>query len=104
VTPTTSGDDYSITGEITEIEPRRAGLRITKRTAAMHEFLAKRFTPEHPALSFFEMMVRKKKRTVAVGFFELLNIRSKNCVNMEQEQPYGDIIVTQTENFARLTA
>jgi len=98
VTPETSltVDTFPGLGLPGEIDVRPPGLRITKRTAAMHEFVAKRFTPDVPRLSFFEMMARKKKRIVAVAFFELLNIRSKNCINMEQEQPYEDIIITQT--------
>jgi len=83
---------------------RPQGLRITQRTAAMHTFLEKRFTASVPQLSFNSLFENKKKRTVAVGFFELLNIRSKNCINMSQAVSYGDIVITKTEHFSKLTS
>jgi len=90
----TRGPDYSI---------EREGLKITKRTATMHAFLEKQFTADNvPELSFNKLFAGKAKHTVAVGFFELLNIRSKNCINLTQPKPYEDITITKTEHFSTL--
>uniref|UniRef100_A0A6B2L1K0 Rad21/Rec8-like protein N-terminal domain-containing protein n=1 Tax=Arcella intermedia TaxID=1963864 RepID=A0A6B2L1K0_9EUKA len=90
----------STTGEETD---KSEAFVITKRTAAMHQFLDKKFSEGQADLTFQQLFVGKKRRTVTVAFFELLNIRTKNCINLEQAEHYQDIKITKTPFFDRLT-
>lgn len=63
---------------------------ITQRTAKMHKFLGAKFETQDP-LSFETLFAGKSKRTVAIGFFEILNIKSKNCIDLHQSKAYADI-------------
>jgi len=69
---------------------------ITHRTSAVYNILSSKFDEfgdfDQP-LSLKDLMADKKRSTVAVTFFELLNIRSKDCILLKQEEFYGDIII-----------
>eukprot|EP01128_Nolandella_sp_AFSM9_P004272 TRINITY_DN1891_c0_g1_i1.p1 TRINITY_DN1891_c0_g1~~TRINITY_DN1891_c0_g1_i1.p1 ORF type:complete len:504 (+),score=172.11 TRINITY_DN1891_c0_g1_i1:1588-3099(+) len=80
-------------------------LVVTKRTAAMHQFLNKKFeASQSTSLQFQDLFGDKKKRTVAIAFFELLSIASKDCVSVKQKEPFANITVTKTSTFNSLTA
>eukprot|EP01126_Amoeba_proteus_P067293 TRINITY_DN9902_c0_g1_i2.p1 TRINITY_DN9902_c0_g1~~TRINITY_DN9902_c0_g1_i2.p1 ORF type:complete len:203 (-),score=70.75 TRINITY_DN9902_c0_g1_i2:59-613(-) len=102
------GDQMDITDvtEGTAMEGESRGNQtfvITKRTAAMHEFIKKRLTTtKEEELKFGSILEGKKRKTVAIAFFELLGIKSKNCINLVQEKPYGEILVSATEYFDKL--
>jgi chromatin segregation and condensation protein Rec8/ScpA/Scc1 (kleisin family) len=40
-------------------------------------------------------------RTVAVAFFELLVLKSNKLIDLQQDEPYGDIIITKTVRFLK---
>jgi len=76
---------------------------ITQRTAKMHKFLGAKFETQDP-LSFETLFAGKSKRTVAIGFFEILNIKSKNCIDLHQSKAYADITLKKhPENFDKLS-
>lgn len=76
---------------------REGELVVTKRTAAMHKFLGTKFDEsDSTSLEFQPLFADKKKRTVAIAFFELLSITSKDCLSIHQEKPYAPISITKT--------
>jgi len=79
---------------------------ITKRTSAMHEFLSRKFTDvgAKANLSFNNLFQNKSRHAAAIAFFELLNIKSKNCIDIKQKEPYGDLQIKKTAGFNALTA
>jgi len=101
-TTTETGEESKVTTKEAEEEEEVKGLVITHRTAAVYEYLTKNFDETgNQNLSFLDLIKDKKRSTVAITFFELLNIRSKNCINVKQDQFYGDIIISKTEFFDR---
>eukprot|EP01125_Pyxidicula_operculata_P020867 TRINITY_DN7840_c0_g1_i1.p1 TRINITY_DN7840_c0_g1~~TRINITY_DN7840_c0_g1_i1.p1 ORF type:complete len:512 (-),score=112.76 TRINITY_DN7840_c0_g1_i1:91-1626(-) len=86
-----------------EPEQQQPRFNITSRTAAMHQVLTKRFG-EGTLLTFSEVFANKKRRAVAVGFFEILNIRAKGCIQVSQQEPYGEIMMTKTASYDSLTS
>ena len=46
-----------------------------------------------PQLSFTETIEGKSRRTAAGTFFELLALASKDYITVQQEEPYGDVVV-----------
>jgi len=99
-----TGEETKVTTKEGEEEEEEVkGLVITHRTAAVHQFLTKNFDESgNVPLSFLGLIKDKRLSTVAITFFELLNIRSKNCINCQQDQFYGDIIISKTEYFDRI--
>ena len=68
---------------------------ISKRTSVMQKFLEKSFK-ESEELSYQKLVENRKRSTVAQTFFELLVLKSRNIVDLKQEQPYGEILITKT--------
>lgn len=77
----------------------------------MHKFLSSSFGKEKMQLNYLEMIVEKKRNTgkntifffllkifieVVGTFFELLVLKSRNIIDLQQEIPYGDIIIKKT--------
>jgi len=80
--------------------------RPTKNTKAMFAFLARKFE-EAPAsskgsLSFNTLFSGRSAHAAAVGFFELLSLKSKNGVDLKQKEAYGDIFVKKAKEFDHL--
>ncbi|KAI3623940.1 MCD1 [Malassezia furfur] len=49
----------------------------------------------HDEHTTFETLARSASRRAAAGFFfEMLVLGTKNCVQLEQEEPYGDVDIT----------
>mmetsp|Transcript_638 Transcript_638/g.2253 ORF Transcript_638/g.2253 Transcript_638/m.2253 type:complete len:514 (-) Transcript_638:125-1666(-) len=76
--------------------PVTAHKSVTKRTLTMHKFLTKNFASQE-SLSYFELVKNKKRSTAAQMFFELLVLKTRDCVDVAQETPYGDIKVTKNQ-------
>lgn len=52
--------------------------------------------------SFDGLMKPETKRNTVVGiFYELLVFKNSDLVDLQQEEPFGDITITKTENFYR---
>ena len=75
----------------------------SKRTSVMHKFLEKSFKNDDEELVYQDLVRNKKRSTVAQTFFECLVLKSRNVIDLHQEQPYGDIIISKTDSFAVLT-
>ncbi|KAL6066366.1 Double-strand-break repair protein rad21 [Balamuthia mandrillaris] len=76
----------------------------SERTVKMLRFLTREFDEKRKAgedkLSLLEMVEGKSKRVVAGTFAEMLVLKTRNLVHLQQEEPYGDIIITKTAGFA----
>lgn len=88
-----------LTAEPEEPEVRAEGPEYSDRTRKMHTFLQKNFGDRVEELSYLEMVAGKKRHVVVGTFFELLVLKSTKVVNVKQEKPYGDILVTKGRNF-----
>lgn len=73
---------------------------LTKRTTKMIENLKAGFE-NVDEMSFADMTDRKNKRVAAACFFELLVLKTKGYIEVDQQEPYDDIKITPT---AQLTA
>lgn len=67
--------------------------QLSERSQRMHVYLQKNVNEERK-LNFDEHFEGKKKRTVAISFWTLLELKSKNYIDLEQDRPYGNIVVT----------
>eukprot|EP00483_Globobulimina_turgida_P006743 UN06754 len=47
------------------------------------------------------MESQTKKETVAGIFYELLVFKNSDLVDLQQDEPYGDITISKTSNFYR---
>eukprot|EP00483_Globobulimina_turgida_P004880 UN04889 len=57
---------------------------------------------EGKEFSFNELMESQTKReTVAGVFYELLVFKNSDLVDLQQDEPYGDITISKTSNFYR---
>lgn len=60
---------------------------------------------EEEEFSFDELMKSQKSRNTVVGvFYELLVFKNTDLVDLQQEEPFGDITITKTDNFHRHAA
>lgn len=62
----------------------------------MHQYLDRSFGTDKEVLPYLAMIEGKKRKTVVGTFFEILVLRSKGIINVEQREPYGDINITKT--------
>lgn len=84
--------------------PIAAHKSVTKRTLTMHKFLTKNFEQKEK-LQYFDLVKNKKRSTAAQMFFELLVLKTRDCVDVTQDSPYGDITITKNaEHFDNLVA
>jgi len=75
----------------------------SERTRKMHKFLDKTFYEERvDQLHYFDMIQDKRRKVVVGTFFELLVLKSRGIIDVHQEAPYSDIIITKTEEFDRV--
>jgi len=78
-----------------QIKPRDWSRRARKTFAYFKRKEGKQF-------SFNELMQQQTKRETVVGvFYELLVFKNSDLVELEQEEPFGDITITKTNNFYR---
>jgi cohesin complex subunit SCC1 len=69
---------------------------ITKRTQRMMANLRAGFE-EADELSYDQMTTGKTRRTAAAVLFELLVLKTKDYVDVQQPKPFADIAVTPTQ-------
>jgi hypothetical protein len=83
-------------------EEREASMAesVSKRTELMRSYLKKTMTGE--AQSFNALFADQRKRRVAQSFFELLVLKSKDYIDLQQDHPYADITIKKTEKFNTL--
>eukprot|EP01133_Synstelium_polycarpum_P003679 gene3679-4234_t len=80
----------------------------TPRTATMHNVLDSYFKGKRTNTINFNRLVEdlgedKKTRVAVAGtFYELLVLKTKGLVEVQQDVAYGDIAITKTEFFVRL--
>jgi len=84
-------------------EDERISESVSERTSKMRSYLNSSFSGDE-GLSFKTLFQGKPRRTVSVAFFELLVLKSKSFIDLQQEEPYGDIVISKTPSFARATA
>merc|ERR550539_1535551 len=88
-----SVNDESVNANANGIKPRDWSKR-AKKTFAYFKRL------EGSEFSFDKLMESQTKRDVVVGvFYELLVFKNSDLVDLQQEEPYGDITITKTPNF-----
>jgi len=72
---------------------------VSARTIKILQFLHGKLVPPTAYLIFRELVQGKRRKTVAGTFFELLVLKSKDRIQVEQSEPFGDIIITKGKNF-----
>lgn len=73
---------------------------MTRRTAKMIEMLREGFEAESE-LSFNDLTRGKTRRTAAACLFELLVLKTKDFVQLQQDAPFADITVTPAPEIMR---
>lgn len=66
---------------------------LSERSQRMLSYLRKEVT-NNETIDFDHHFEGKSKRTVAISFWTLLEMKSKNYVDLQQDEPYGNIEVT----------
>ena len=94
-------------GQVDAVDHTRSGW--SKRTEKMLHVLSRQFdeaeegggeADEEPQLEFLTMLGTDASRKVAATtFFELLVLKSTNFIDVEQANPYGEIVLTKTDEF-----
>ncbi len=69
---------------------------VSLKTRRMQAFLEQSFSTDTADLNFNNMFANKPRRTVASAFFELLVLKSKGYIDINQQEPYGPITVTRS--------
>ncbi|PRP85184.1 double-strand-break repair protein [Planoprotostelium fungivorum] len=70
----------------------------SERTIKMHNYLGTLFN-DSDELKYLKMVENKPKRVVIGTFFEILVLKTKDVIDVRQDQPYKDITITKTANF-----
>eukprot|EP00761_Pharyngomonas_kirbyi_P000103 gb/GECH01000103.1/.p1 GENE.gb/GECH01000103.1/~~gb/GECH01000103.1/.p1 ORF type:complete len:525 (+),score=165.31 gb/GECH01000103.1/:1-1575(+) len=78
------------------------GKGITERTLRILGIFGKSFEQQNE-LSFKEMVAEKPRKVAARCFFETLVIKSKDFIDVKQDEPFGDIKITKTAHFSQST-
>eukprot|EP01100_Stratorugosa_tubuloviscum_P002797 TRINITY_DN1661_c0_g1_i1.p1 TRINITY_DN1661_c0_g1~~TRINITY_DN1661_c0_g1_i1.p1 ORF type:complete len:657 (+),score=301.52 TRINITY_DN1661_c0_g1_i1:7-1977(+) len=107
--PNITTDNFVITPAKTNLDPEdddeilmqqessSAGKKSwTDKTERMRNYLNYNFTQVGPNLSYNDLIRGKSRRTIAISFFELLVLKSRNYIQTQQVEPYGDIIISKT--------
>eukprot|EP01104_Vermistella_antarctica_P018220 TRINITY_DN6676_c0_g1_i1.p1 TRINITY_DN6676_c0_g1~~TRINITY_DN6676_c0_g1_i1.p1 ORF type:complete len:543 (-),score=154.26 TRINITY_DN6676_c0_g1_i1:1836-3464(-) len=71
----------------------------SERTRKMHNYLKEVFPSDTESISYNGLVEGKKKRTAATTFFEVLVLKSSGFIDIEQEEPYGEISISKTVHF-----
>mmetsp|Transcript_30880 Transcript_30880/g.77539 ORF Transcript_30880/g.77539 Transcript_30880/m.77539 type:complete len:262 (+) Transcript_30880:57-842(+) len=67
-------------------------------TLKMHKFLDRVLTTQEN-VSYEQIVEGKKRKTVAQSFFELLVLKTGGFIDVQQEEPFGDILISKTTQF-----
>jgi len=81
----------------------------SKRTHNMYLMLGEAFKESGDMPLSYDAMIaqtsgRDKRRVVAGCFQELLFLSTHGLIDLEQQRPYSNIVVSKTENFENVTA
>jgi cohesin complex subunit SCC1 len=92
-----SAFDFTVDGSTLEVTADEfEDDHITKRTKKMMTSLRAGFE-EADEITFSEMAGGKNRRVAAACMFELLVLKTKDYIHVEQAEPYADIVITPTE-------
>jgi len=97
--PYDQGFDVSIREEDKEEHEVVSVTSVSARTTKILQFLQGLIVPPKTELWFKELVLGKRRKTVAGTFFELLVLKSKERIQVEQIEPFGDIRITKGKNF-----
>jgi len=86
-------------GEPTETEMYAVHESWSEKTQKILKFLDTTFGKDQTVLRLNELIQNKSRRTVAGTFFQLLVLKSRNFIELQQEQPYSDITITKADKF-----
>lgn len=67
----------------------------SERTIKMHSFLDKLFV-NNSEISYMGMVKEKDRKLVVGTFFEVLVLKTKDIIEVDQSKAYGDIKITKT--------
>ncbi|ELP93551.1 cohesin subunit rad21, putative [Entamoeba invadens IP1] len=70
----------------------------TMRSAKIHNFL-KKAMGDKKEMSYKTFVEGKRRKPVVGCFFELLVLKTQGVIDLEQQTPYDDIVIKQTNTF-----
>jgi len=85
--------------------PQEVKHSFSTRTVKMLSFLQKAFDEaetlagKKAQLNFNDTVRGKKRRTAAGCFFEVLVLNTRGYINVNQQEPYGDIFISKMDKF-----
>eukprot|EP01132_Coremiostelium_polycephalum_P006732 gene6732-8348_t len=72
----------------------------SQKTQRMHSILNTRFQQKDTVLMLDDLIGTTSSRSIAAGiFYELLMMKTKVLVDLEQRESFGEIYITKSENF-----
>lgn len=74
------------------------GLGVTSNTLKVISLFKQNFR-DQDELSVKNMLKGRSKKVASQYFFECLVLKSKDIIQVEQNEPFGDILITKTEKF-----
>mmetsp|Transcript_24796 Transcript_24796/g.34713 ORF Transcript_24796/g.34713 Transcript_24796/m.34713 type:complete len:502 (-) Transcript_24796:78-1583(-) len=72
---------------------------MSERSRKMHSFLKTSFGPHKAQLSYLNLVENKKRKTVVGTFAELLELKTRDIIELRQDRPYEDIIISKGPAF-----
>jgi len=93
-------DDNNNNGEADAVDTRDPGQKWHPHTTKVLDMLRRNMEGQH-SLSYDELSKGCSRRTAAGVFFELLQLKSWNFVEIQQQGPYGDIVISKGAKFAQ---
>ena len=87
-------------GEADAVDTRDPGQKWHPHTTKVLDMLRRNMEGQH-SLSYDELSKGCSRRTAAGVFFELLQLKSWNFVEIQQQGPYGDIVISKGAKFAQ---
>jgi len=70
----------------------------SQRTKKMLTFLSNQLKNKEE-IEFNKLVEGKRRKVAAAVFYQLLVLKSHSCIDLQQEEPYGEILVKKDENF-----
>lgn len=72
---------------------------LSDRSRKMHSFLKTSFGPHKAQLSYLNLVENKKRKTVVGTFAELLELKTRDIIELRQDRPYEDILISKGPAF-----
>uniref|UniRef100_A0A7R9Y943 Rad21/Rec8-like protein N-terminal domain-containing protein n=1 Tax=Pinguiococcus pyrenoidosus TaxID=172671 RepID=A0A7R9Y943_9STRA len=89
------GGDTPRSDAAVDVSPARRH-RLSNKIAAV---LEEEFSKAQSEVSMKSMLKGTKRKEAALAFFQLLQLKTWSKVNLEQEEPFGDILISATDRF-----